>query len=227
MPLKTASYLKSATMRLSRKPKRRGDLLSVNMISLPLGDFRHLSHIGLDARGDARGDAFGDLSAFQRGGGLVLHGSQSHQDLFLTATSDLTPPPPPKPPRLLVSEGPGAPDALSRPGTLRTAGHKKCHSLPLLDSAEEEKVPQVQQEVPQVQQEVPQVQQEVQVGEEEEEGGLRMRTEVLERDVASDPDPAPAVEEEPSFVLNLDLGPSLLEEVLQVMDRIQSQGTPS
>ncbi|XP_078146054.1 cdc42 effector protein 3-like isoform X2 [Centroberyx gerrardi] len=203
MPLKTASYLKSATMRLSRKPKRRGDLLSVNMISLPLGDFRHLSHIGLDARGDA----FGDLSAFQRGGGLVLHGSQSHQDLFLTATSDLTPPP--KPPRLLASEGLGAPDALSRPGTLRTAGHKKCHSLPLLDAAEEEKVPQVQQEV--------------QVGEEEEEGGLRMKTEVLERDVASDP----AVEEEPSFVLNLDLGPSLLEEVLQVMDRIQSRGTPS
>ncbi|XP_029902448.1 cdc42 effector protein 3-like [Myripristis murdjan] len=198
MPLKTATYLKSATLRLSRKPKRR-DLL----ISLPLGDFRHLSHIGLDARGDA----FGDLSAFQRSGSLVLHGSQSHQDLFRSVTSDLTSAAPPKPPRLFDPEGTESPRS-STP----TTGHKKCQSLPLLDATEHrEKAPQVQEEV--------QVQEEKK-NEVEEEEGLRMRTEISERDVSSDVAPA-AVEEEPCFTLNLDLGPSILEEVLQVMDRNQ------
>ncbi|KAM3861146.1 cdc42 effector protein 2-like [Diretmus argenteus] len=189
MPLKTATYLKSATMRLSCKPKRRD--LSVNMISLPLGDFHHLSHIGLDARGDA----FGDLSAFQQGGGLVLQSSQSHQDLFFATTSDLTPPPPPTPPRLLTLKGTEALDALNKPRTLtQTSEHNKCHScLDALEVVEQEKAPRVQEEV-----------------------------QDLELDIASDSAAEQTtVEEESAFVLNLNLGPSILEEMLQVMDRIQ------
>ncbi|KAM4633905.1 cdc42 effector protein 3-like [Polymixia lowei] len=207
MPLRSAGYFKSATMRWSRKSKR-SDLLSVNMISLPLGDFKHLSHIGLDARSDA----FGDLSAFQRGGSLILHSSQSHQDLFLTRTPNITPPP--KPPRLLSPEEMEA-QAIKKPRMLPlTARHKKCHSLPLLDSlevVEQEKIPPREEEV----------QKEVR----EKKAGLTMRTEVSELGEAPNPTIEPVgqteVEEEPCFVLNLDLGPSLLEEVLQVMDRLQ------
>ncbi|KAL0169454.1 hypothetical protein M9458_034050, partial [Cirrhinus mrigala] len=56
MPLRTS---------LLRKPtlSNRKEVLSVNMISLPLGDFRHLSHIGTDGHTDS----FGDLSFLKAG----------------------------------------------------------------------------------------------------------------------------------------------------------------
>ncbi|XP_041717062.1 cdc42 effector protein 3 [Coregonus clupeaformis] len=208
MPRKTALYIKSATMRWPRKQKRR-ELLSVSMISLPLGDFRHLSHIGLDAHGDA----FGDLTAFQQTGSLILHSSQSHQDLYSNITPNETPPAPPKPPRLLNPEEMDAQATKAR--TIPQASrHNKCHSLPLLDSVEVVYDGLYQRE------EVKQEQ------EQEEEGGLTIGPDGLELNAAPQQAPCPpveappVVEEDSSFALNLDLGPSILEDVLQVMDQL-------
>lgn len=57
MSTKVPIYLK----RNSRKGKKLRDLLSSDMISPPLGDFRHTIHIG--SGGD--GDVFGDISFLQ------------------------------------------------------------------------------------------------------------------------------------------------------------------
>lgn len=60
MPAKTPIYLKTSTPRRGRKLRLR-DVLSSDMISPPLGDFRHSAHIGLDGEGDM----FGELSFLQ------------------------------------------------------------------------------------------------------------------------------------------------------------------
>uniref|UniRef100_A0A4W5R970 CRIB domain-containing protein n=1 Tax=Hucho hucho TaxID=62062 RepID=A0A4W5R970_9TELE len=190
MPLKTSLYFKSVTMRWPRKQKRR-ELLSVNMISLPLGDFRHLSHIGLDAHGDP----FGDLTAFHRTGSLILHSSQSHQDLYSKGTS----PAPQKPPRLLSPEEMDAQSAKAR--TLPQAfRHNKCHSLPLLDDVEVVEHDWLYQR---------------------EEGKQEEELNAAPQQVPCPPvEASPVVEEDSSFALNLELGPSILEDVLQVMDQL-------
>ncbi|XP_040261673.1 cdc42 effector protein 2-like [Bufo bufo] len=59
MPAKTPIYLKTSTPKRGKKPKLR-DVLSREMISPPLGDFRHSAHIGLDGE-----DMFGELSFLQ------------------------------------------------------------------------------------------------------------------------------------------------------------------
>lgn len=60
MPAKTPIYLKPTNSKKGRKCRLR-DILSPDMISPPLGDFRHTIHIG---RGGER-DAFGDMSFLQ------------------------------------------------------------------------------------------------------------------------------------------------------------------
>lgn len=60
MPAKTPMYLKTSTPKRGKKLKLR-DVLSSEMISPPLGDFRHSAHIGLDGEGDM----FGELSFLQ------------------------------------------------------------------------------------------------------------------------------------------------------------------
>ncbi|XP_075771357.1 cdc42 effector protein 2-like [Pelodiscus sinensis] len=57
MPAKTPIYLKTSTPKRGRRPRLR-DVLSSDMISPPLGDFRHSAHIG--PAGEA--DMFGELS---------------------------------------------------------------------------------------------------------------------------------------------------------------------
>ncbi|XP_020351553.1 cdc42 effector protein 3 [Oncorhynchus kisutch] len=209
MPLKTTLYLKSASMRWPRKQKRR-ELLSVNMISLPLGDFRHLSHIGLDAHGDV----FGDLATFQRTGSLILHSSQSHQDLYSNITPNETPPPPPKPPRLLSPEEMDAQASKARTHP-QASRHQRCLFLPLLDVVEVVSHDSLHHE-----EEVKQEQ------EKKEEGGLTMGPDGSELNTAPQQAPCPPVEAHPGvdedsyFVLNLDLGPSILEDVLQVMNQL-------
>ncbi|KAG8549123.1 hypothetical protein GDO81_022562 [Engystomops pustulosus] len=59
MPAKTPMYLKTSTPKRGKKPKLR-DVLSREMISPPLGDFRHSAHIGLEGE-----DMFGELSFLQ------------------------------------------------------------------------------------------------------------------------------------------------------------------
>uniref|UniRef100_A0A8C8SV89 CRIB domain-containing protein n=1 Tax=Pelusios castaneus TaxID=367368 RepID=A0A8C8SV89_9SAUR len=60
MPAKTPIYLKTSTPKRGRKLRLR-DVLSSDMISPPLGDFRHSAHIGPDGEGDM----FGELSFLQ------------------------------------------------------------------------------------------------------------------------------------------------------------------
>ncbi|XP_012682041.1 cdc42 effector protein 2-like [Clupea harengus] len=178
MPLKTSMHFKSATMRWPRKQKPRA-LLSSSMISQPLGDFRHLSHIGLN-------ESFGDVSVFQRTGSLVVRGSHSDQNLYLTG------PPPPKPPRLLTPE-----EAAAQARSSTRPTHKKSHSLPLLDDVEVE-LPcrdKVGGEV---------------------DGPAGLNSKLSPKAQWSVPSPLPA--DDLLLSLNLDLGPSILEDVLRVMD---------
>lgn len=74
MSSKAPIYLKRRS-RKGKKEKLR-DLLSSDMISPPLGDFRHTIHIGSGAGGD---NVFGDLS-FLQGKFHLLPGQQGQQD---------------------------------------------------------------------------------------------------------------------------------------------------
>ncbi|XP_042296234.1 cdc42 effector protein 2-like [Sceloporus undulatus] len=79
MPAKTPIYLKTSTPKRGRKLRLR-DVLSSDMISPPLGDFRHSAHIGLDGEDDM----FGELSFLQGKYDLLprlgRHGSSSGMD---------------------------------------------------------------------------------------------------------------------------------------------------
>ncbi|XP_062256359.1 cdc42 effector protein 3 [Platichthys flesus] len=87
MPAKAPIYLKPTNNKKGKKCRLR-DMLSPDMISPPLGDFRHTIHIG---RGGER-DAFGDMSFLQgnyellpgKGNVHPLYGIQSE---FLRANS--------------------------------------------------------------------------------------------------------------------------------------------
>ncbi|XP_041952051.1 cdc42 effector protein 2-like [Alosa sapidissima] len=180
MPLKNSLYFKSTTLRWSRKQKPKA-MLSSSMISQPLGDFRHLSHIGLD-------ESFGDVPVFQRSGSLVLHGSRSDQNLYLVG------PPPPKPPRLLTPEEAAA-QARSRAAS---PTHKKSHSLPLLDEVQVVHLPRSDEADGEV------------------DGLVGLTTKLPPKAQRSGLSPAGA--DDLPLSLNLDLGPSILDDVLKVMD---------
>ncbi|XP_068597411.1 cdc42 effector protein 3 [Brachionichthys hirsutus] len=60
MPAKAPIYLKATSSKKGKKCRLR-DILSPDMISPPLGDFRHTIHIGKGGEGDA----FGDMSFLQ------------------------------------------------------------------------------------------------------------------------------------------------------------------
>lgn len=178
------------------------------MISLPLADFRHLSHIG----NDAHTDSFGDLSFLKRGQSLMLQSSQSEQNLFLACNA------PPKPPRLNLDEAQD-PESPEWPTSRYSASQrkKKCSSMPLLDSEEGEG--------------------EVEV----DEGMCSHRASVVPRVTSSYspergslssgrdgdstltcPEDTVLKEEEADsgFSFTLDLGPSILNDVLQVMEKL-------
>ncbi|KAG8434797.1 hypothetical protein GDO86_004285 [Hymenochirus boettgeri] len=70
MPAKTPIYLKAGNNKKGKKFKLR-DILSPDLISPPLGDFRHTIHIGKDGHQDV----FGDIS-FLQGNFELLPGSQ-------------------------------------------------------------------------------------------------------------------------------------------------------
>lgn len=205
MPLRTSLYRKPSSGRWSGRNSRRREVLSVNMISLPLADFRHISHIG----NDAHTDSFGDLSFLKMGHNLLLQSSQSEQNLFLACS------PPPKPPRLNLDEGEGSESPDWSVGHQHSASQKrkKCSSMPLLDSEDIEM---------------------------EKEDGYRRgnivassQTRSLGRgSLSSDKDgdstdtcdkPAGHQKDEDSgFSFSLDLGPSILDDVLQVMDKLHN-----
>ncbi|XP_028324511.1 cdc42 effector protein 3 [Gouania willdenowi] len=87
MPAKTPIYLKPNNSKKGKKCRLR-DILSPDMISPPLGDFRHTIHIG---RGGER-DTFGDMSFLQGNFELLpgkgnIHPQHGIQSEFLRANS--------------------------------------------------------------------------------------------------------------------------------------------
>ncbi|XP_019405260.1 PREDICTED: cdc42 effector protein 3 [Crocodylus porosus] len=70
MPAKTPIYLKAANNKKGKKFRLR-DILSPDMISPPLGDFRHTIHIGKEGQHDV----FGDIS-FLQGNYELLPGNE-------------------------------------------------------------------------------------------------------------------------------------------------------
>ncbi|XP_073683069.1 cdc42 effector protein 3-like [Garra rufa] len=188
MPLRTSLLRKPASGRWQKRLSKRNEVLSVNMISLPLGDFRHLSHIGTSGHSDS----FGDLAFLKEGHSLLLQSSKSEQNLFL--------PPPPKPPRANVDEaGRCSPIWEHAPANQR----QKCSSLPLLDmeDIDEDTVSQA------------------------EPGGISWSPERGSLSSGRDSTQTTIEETLPdqtdtAFTFSLDLGPSILDSVLQVMDKI-------
>lgn len=175
------------------------------MISLPLADFRHISHIG----NDINTDSFGDLSFLKMGHGLLLQSSQSEQNLFLACS------PPPKPPRLNLDEAEGSESPDWHVSHNASQKRKKCSSMPLLDSEEGD-------------------------GEMEKEEGYQRGSNVPSSQtrrpgwgsLSSDKDgdstdtcdntAGQQKDEDSGFSFSLDLGPSILDDVLQVMDKLHN-----
>ncbi|XP_057199794.1 cdc42 effector protein 3-like [Triplophysa rosa] len=190
MPLRTSLQRKPASGRWTRRSSNRRDVLSVNMISLPLADFRHLSHISPDSHMDR---SFGDLSFLKTAGNsLVLQSSQSEQNLFLACG------PPPKPPRLNPAESRCSPVWEHAPVNQR----QKCSSMPLLDS---EEANDVERRSP------------LEPANSPDRGSLssgRDSTQTNSEESQAD---------EMDSAFSLDLGPSILDAVLQVMDKLHQQ----
>lgn len=183
MPLRTSLYRKPSSGRWPSRLAKRKEVLSVNMISLPLADFRHLSHIS----NSAHTDSFGDLSFLKMGHSLLLQSSQSEQNIFMACS------PPPKPPRLNLDEADGSesPEWRLSHQLIAPQKKKKCSSMPLLDTADGE------------------------MDEEKTHQGEKINmtsTESSNKGAGQD--------EDSSFSFSLDLGPSILEDVLQVMEQL-------
>ncbi|KAL7861811.1 hypothetical protein SRHO_G00132520 [Serrasalmus rhombeus] len=197
MPLRTTFEGKPPSGRWPRRSSKR-KVLSVNMISLPLADFRHLAHIG----SDAQTDNFGDLSFLKKGHSLLLQSSQSEQNLFLACA------PPPKPPRLNLDEvdtghvrGHSNANSQRQPSVQR---RKKCSSLPLLDTEEvEEEAYELDAEKAPISQSPGR-------------GSLSSGRDSTQ----TSPEETQADNTDASFSFDLDLGPSILDDVLQVMNKL-------
>ncbi|XP_056107583.1 cdc42 effector protein 3-like [Rhinichthys klamathensis goyatoka] len=200
MPLRTSLHRRPASGRW--RLSSRKEVVSMNMISLPLADFRHLSHIGVDGHTES----FGDLSFLKEGRSLLLQSSRSEQNLFLTSG------PPPKPPRISLEEDPireHGPGTRSGNPVREHTRRQKCSSLPLLDVEEEE-------------------------DECVESRGMSIIRSPARGSLSSGRDstqtnPEETQRNEPEetdqtdaeFTFSLDLGPSILDSVLQVMEKVQ------
>lgn len=203
MPLRASLHRNPASGRWSSRNSKRKEVLSVNMISLPLADFRHITHIGNNA------DSFGDLSFLKLSHNLLLQSSRSEQNIFLACS------PPPKPPRLNLdeTETKKTPDLSVDHQHNNSQKRKKCSSLPLLDSEKGN------------------------VDAEKEDGYQRGNNTSSNQTHSSrwgstgsdgdedfnetcDKTTGQQKDEDSGFSFSLDLGPSILDDVLQVMDKL-------
>lgn len=203
MPLRTSIYRKQASGRWLSRNFRRREVLSVNMISLPLADFRHITHIG----NNARTDSFGDLSFLKMGHGPLLQSSQSEQNLFMACS------PPPKPPRLNVDEAEGSesPDWRLSHQLNTPQKKKKCSSMPLLDSEKGGEEMETEDGYQQGNKVAP-LQSHISRWDGPSSDQKEDSTETNGKTAGQD--------EDSGFSFSLDLGPSILDDVLQVMDNL-------
>lgn len=200
MSSKAPIYLKRRSTK-GKKEKLR-DLLSSDMISPPLGDFRHTIHIGSGTGGD---NLFGDLS-FLQGKFHLLPGQQGKQETFQWDgnSTEISP--------LLKNAFSlpviGAVQALTLPSSGPAASQTPTPSM-----APPPKPPRLHLESPQnsipnspnIQQEWPRI---------KEENQMKTKCKVEEEDEHSS-----YLSHAGSLLsLHLDLGPSIMEDVLQIMD---------
>ncbi|XP_059809102.1 cdc42 effector protein 2-like [Hypanus sabinus] len=194
MSVKSPIYLKTGLTKKGKKPKLR-EVLSADMISPPLGDFHHKSHIG--RRGE--GDTFGDMSFLQGQGDLLssLSTSKDPRDVA-----------PPKPPRLHLGEPNDTADVNSTQATPESPDNQpptpySPSVLYHLQEASEEAPPDDKQIGDKDQQQT-----------EDEEG--------WECSAQREVDDSHSSPSEYMFQFELDLGPSILEDVLKIMDNHKS-----
>ncbi|XP_005991668.1 cdc42 effector protein 2 [Latimeria chalumnae] len=245
MPAKTPIYLKTSTPKHGKKLKLR-DVLSSDMISPPLGDFRHSAHIGLDGEGDM----FGELSFLQGKYDLLpsLHrkqGSQStdgglHEEYNINRNAGAYPTllksavslpvfsgvqgtqcqeqAPPKPPRLHLEEGPAqrSMSVSCAPGhfhsneevsSFSTTDQMTCSNSFSVTSitSSEDSVPVCRPLDPS--------------------RGLSFDSDSGLNNKDLLPQESTLQRSESLLRLDLDLGPSILDDVLRIMDDYNTQGT--
>ncbi|XP_078419165.1 cdc42 effector protein 2-like [Cetorhinus maximus] len=195
MSVKTPIYLKTGSPKKSKVKLR--DVLTADMISPPLGDFRHRSHIGKSGESDT----FGDMSFLQ-----------GQRDLLstLSTSKESDGRAPPKPPRLHleVSDDPAAASVNLMPVTNKTTYNQPptAHSTTLQhipSGALQDVLPCDSQTVDENQQQ----------NEDFEDQQCPAETTVYESLLGPS---------ESMFSFKVDLGPSILEDILKVMDNHKS-----
>ncbi|XP_017268372.1 cdc42 effector protein 3-like [Kryptolebias marmoratus] len=196
MPLQT---LHRKSSRWSSRNSKRQEVLSVNMISLPLDDFRHITHIG----SNGHKDSFGDVSFLNLGHSLLEQSSTSEQNFALACS------PPPKPPRLNLNE---KEDSRS-PDWSVDQKRKKCGSMPLLDSDNENDVEK---------KEGCQKGNSVAPSQTDRLGQDSVSSDICEESTESCHKTTEQKDEDSGFSFSLDLGPSILDDVLKVMEKQHS-----
>uniref|UniRef100_A0A8C7EC62 CDC42 effector protein 3 n=1 Tax=Nothoprocta perdicaria TaxID=30464 RepID=A0A8C7EC62_NOTPE len=203
MPAKTPIYLKAANNKKGKKFKLR-DILSPDMISPPLGDFRHTIHIGKEGQHDV----FGDIS-FLQGNYELLPGNEGETRIsqsdghseFLRANSTS---------ESMFTETPSP--VLKNAISLPAIGGSQALMLPLLpcrnprlscEPVMEEKLPEKSKQL---------------------EDGEIYRADIWEQNGSSSHLTNESLSDLTGSLLSLqlDLGPSLLDEVLNVMDKNKS-----
>ncbi|NXN04111.1 BORG1 protein, partial [Sylvia borin] len=180
MATKVPIYLKRGS-RKGKKEKLR-DILSSDMISPPLGDFRHTIHIG----SGGQADTFGDIS-FLQGKLHLLPRGDGHLELSRAAT---------------ISGGPEA--AVTTSPLLKNA-----ISLPALGGSQALTLPVAPPKPPRLHLE-----------ETATTATVTVTVTSPQCPRAANGQPEPLVTHAGSLLsLHVDLGPSILEDVLQVMER--------
>ncbi|XP_067831248.1 cdc42 effector protein 2 [Heptranchias perlo] len=248
MPAKTPMYLKTSTPKRGKKLRLR-DVLSGDMISPPLGDFRHSAHIG---RG-GEGDTFGDISFLQGKYDLLpnlnrqptsqsteqgLHGEFNYGRAFKNGAggyptllknavslpvfsgmqeSQDQEPAPPKPPRLHLEEGPGQRSMSvsctaecfhsgEEMSTILTFSETVTSSVSLLAASNTSSECSV-----------------IGIGPLDEKRALIFNSEMSLNNENLFPSDSYLSGSESSLGLDLDLGPSILDDVLRIMDGYKFQ----
>ncbi|XP_066426843.1 cdc42 effector protein 2 [Molothrus aeneus] len=201
MATKVPIYLKRGS-RKGRKEKLR-DILSSDMISPPLGDFRHTIHVG----SGGQGDTFGDVSFLQGKFHLLPRGAADRAEEATTTTAPF------EFSRTATVSGAVSGAEAAAPSPLL----KNAISLPALGAAQALTLPAAQAPPK----------------------PPRLHLDEATAPSPSSPSPSPPSpcpraaangEAEPFLShagsllsLHVDLGPSILEDVLQVMDRHQAE----
>ncbi|NXU99673.1 BORG1 protein, partial [Cettia cetti] len=177
MATKVPIYLKRGS-RKGKKEKLR-DILSSDMISPPLGDFRHTIHIG----SGGQSDTFGDISFLQGKFHLLPRRGDIGDEVTSVTSFEFS--------RAATISGA---EAAAAPSPLL----KNAISLPALGGAQALTLPAAPPKPP--------------------------RLHLDEVTPAANGEAEPLVSHAGSLLsLHVDLGPSILEDVLQVMDRHQAE----